>query len=131
MLFIWEHCAWSFFFKKKVWLIFPSNRSGGIICKKIKEKKSFYIVPHNFTSFFFVPQFDYVPDASMIQQRRGTSAKPLVSFNTATFHGVHKTLEMKQCLDHSGQPMFITNSSYCIKGRLEKRFDCIFTHAAI
>ena len=48
--------------------------------------------------FLFIPQFDYVPDASMIQ-RRGTSAMPLVSFNTATFHGVHKTLEMKQCLD--------------------------------
>ena len=69
--------------------------------------------------FLFIPQFDYVPDASMIQ-RRGTSAKPLVSFNTATFHGVHKTLEMKQCLDHSGQPTFITNSSYCVKGRLSK-----------
>ena len=66
--------------------------------------------------FLFIPQFDYVPDASMIQ-RRGTSAMPLVSFNTATFHGVHKTLEMKQCLDHSGQPTFITNSSYCVKGR--------------
>ena len=69
--------------------------------------------------FLFIPQFDYVPDASMIQ-RRGTSAMPLVSFNTATFHGVHKTLEMKQCLDHSGQPTFITNSSYCVKGRLLK-----------
>ena len=67
--------------------------------------------------FFFVPQFDYVPDASMIQQRRGTSAKPLVSFNTATFHGVHKTLEMIHCLDNSGQPTFITNSAYCIKGK--------------
>ena len=66
--------------------------------------------------YLFIPQFDYVPDASMIQ-RRGTSAMPLVSFNTATFHGVHKTLEMKQCLDHSGQPTFITNSSYCVKGR--------------
>ena len=63
-----------------------------------------------------IAQFDYVPDASMIQ-RRGTSAKPLVSFNTATFHGVHKTLEMIQCLDHTGHPTFITNSAYCIKGK--------------
>lgn len=52
-------------------------------------------------------RFEYVPDVSMV---RPTS----LAFNNI-FHGVHKTLEMKQCLAGRQQPSFITNSSYSQK----------------
>ena len=38
-----------------------------------------------------------------------------------TFNGVHKTLEMKQSNDNSGQSVFTTNATYIMnKGKIKK-----------
>ena len=80
-----------------------------IFCEKKMKKILIY-------GFQFSFQFDYVPDAgSLVPTSQGISAGPVPRLQDTTFHGVHKTLEMKQSLDQSGQPTFVTNSSYFFK----------------
>ena len=63
---------------------------------------------------------------------RGTSSSnsvQLASFNSMTINGVHKTLEMKQCNSSLGQPMFITHSTYLVKGTFQSE-SCVILLAS-
>ena len=60
--------------------------------------------------YIFFLQFEYVPDKS--SEVCGSTFPHQQTLMPTTFNGVHKTLEMKQCQDNFGQPVFITNATY-------------------
>ena len=60
---------------------------------------------------YFFLQFEYVPD-KLSEVCGSTIPHQQTTLMPTTFNGVHKTLEMKQCQDNFGQPVFITNATY-------------------
>ena len=62
-------------------------------------------------STYFILQFEYVPD-KLSEVCGSTFPHQQTTLMPTTFNGVHKTLEMKQCQDNFGQPVFITNATY-------------------
>ncbi len=66
-------------------------------------------------------KFDYVPVAtlqkSLVLASGQDKTKP-PALPIETFQGVHKSLQMRQCVDSSGQAVFVNNATYCLKGTL-------------
>ena len=78
-----------------------------------------YLSLHKALTVCCVFQFQYVPDTS---QDCGIPSSQPSSLIPLTFNGVHKTLEMKQSNDGSGQSVFITNATYIMNKGKQQTF---------